>query len=546
MEFKLFIEQFKKFINSMTKQQKLVLFSSIGVLFAAVIFVFMISSKVEYAPLFSNLSPQDASSVVEYLEQKKIEYKLINGTTIEVPKDRVYRLRLDLVAKGLPKHGVIGFEIFDKQSFGTTNFVENINYIRSLEGELTRTIESIAEVKSAKVNLAIPKPTIFTEEEMPPKASIVVDLHTPLSKRQVSAIQKLVAASIPKLSYKNVTIVDSDGNLLTRDEDDEELLTANEIKYKKLIEQEYKRRIAELLTPILGKNKFVSTIDIVLDLSKVKTKSISYDPKSVVVSEQNEESSASTPINGGVPGVMSNVDNNSTQTKNQSSKNEKSKTITNYDVGRTETVTDQQRIKIKRISVAVITDGIYEPVKNKKGKIVDYKYKPQDAQTIKQIQDAVMKAIGYDAKRGDQISVSSMAFSANSKIKKTGGIMNSGNIVLSFASYYKYAIMALLLLIFYFLFLRKFIKNVTSVSIPEEEEKEALSQAEEEVMSEEAVKGKSVKEIEQEIANKLDEEENIDEEAIKNKVMREKIIDIANENPEEIANIIKAVMSSKQ
>ncbi len=545
MDFKLFLEQLKKFFNTMTKQQKIILFASIGVLFAALIFVITVSSRVDYAPLFTNLSPQDASSVIQYLEQKKIEYKLINGTTIEVPKDRVYKLRLDLVAAGLPKHGVIGFEIFDKQHFGTTNFVENINYIRALEGELTRTIESIDEVKSAKVNLAIPKPTIFTDEEVPPKASIVVDLNSPLSRRQIIAIQKLVASSIPKLTYKNVTIVDSDGNLLTKNEDEEELLTANEIKYKKILEKEYKQRINELLTPILGKNKFVASIDVTLDLSKVKTKSIKYDPKSVVVSEQNEESTSSAPVNGGVPGVISNVDKNNTKATSQS-KSEKSKTITNYDVGRTETYTDEQRIKIKRISVAVITDGIYEPVKNKKGKIVDYKYKPQDAQTIKLIQDAVMKAIGYNKERGDQISVSSMAFSSNAKKKKSGGIMETGNIVVSFASYYKYVIVAILIALFYFLFLRKFIKNVTSISIPETEESVLQEGVESELLEEEEVKGKSVKEIEEEIASKLDEEEHVDEEAIKNKVMREKIIEIANENPEEIANLMKALMMNKK
>ncbi len=544
MDFKLLIEQFKKFFDTMTKQQRLILFSSIGVLFAAVLFVMIISSRVDYAPLFTNLNPEDAASVVQYLEQKKIDYKLINSSTIEVPKDRVYRLRLDLVAAGLPKHGVIGFEIFDKQHFGTTNFVENINYIRALEGELTRTIESISEVKKAKVNLAIPKPTIFTDEEELPKASIVLDLYNPLSKRQVKAITKLVASSIPKLSPKNVTIVDSDGNLLTRHEDEEELLTANEIKYKKVIENEYKKRINELLTPILGKNKFVATIDVVLDLSKVKKRSVVYDPKSVVVSEQNEESTSSTPQNGGTPGVISNVQNNNQSAQSQA-KSEKSKTITNYDVGKTETVTDEQIIKIKRISVAVITDGIYEPIKNKKGKVVDYKYKPQSPQTIKQIQDAVMKAIGYDKTRGDQVSVSSMSFSSNVKKKETGGIMGmGGNVVVSIASYYKYVIIAVLLFLFYFLFLRKFIKNVSSISIPSEEE--PVLSSEEAQISEEEAKGKSVKEIEEEIANKLENEEHIDEEAIKNKVMREKLVDIAGENPEEIANLIKAVMTSKR
>ncbi len=543
MDLKLFLEQIKKFFNTLTRSQKIVLFSSTGVLIIGIIFIFIMSSKINYAPLFTNLNQQDAASIISYLEQKKIDYKLVNGTTIEVPKDKVYKLRLDLVAAGLPKHGVVGFEIFDKQSFGTTNFVENINYIRALEGELTRTIDSIGEVKSARVNLAIPKPTIFTEEQSPPTASVVLNLYSPLSRNQIIAIQKLVAASVPRLTYKNVTIVDSNGNLLSKNENEEALLTADELKYKSIIEKEYVQRIKNLLTPILGKGKFVAGVDVELDLSKVKKTSIVYDPNSVVVSEENEESSSTAPANGGTPGVISNVGNN-TKTVQSQSKTSKSKSITNYDVGRTETITNEPLIKIKRISAAIVVDGIYEPVKNKKGKIIKYKYQPQNPQTIQLIKDAVMKAIGYNKARGDQVSVSSMQFLNNKTEAKAGGGMNvtSHGILLSFVRYYKYALMALLLFIFYFLFLRKFIKNTMKIS---EIEKEKRQKAKETAMEEEEVKGKSVREIEQEIATQLEKEENIDEGAIKSKVMEDKIREKAQQNPEEVANLIKTILTAK-
>ncbi len=550
MNFKLFIEQIKKFYNSMTKQQRIILFSSLGVLLAGLVFVFVMSSRVSYAPLFTNLNAKDASDIVAYLNQHGIKYKLENGgSVIEVPKDMVYSLRLDLVAAGLPKHGVVGFEIFDKQNFGTTPFVENINYIRALQGELTRTIENIAEVKSARVNIAIPKPTIFTERQQPPTASIVLDLYRPLSRDQILAIQKLVAAAVPGLSYKDVTIVDSEGNLLSINSSQQQLLTANELKYKQVVEQQYVQRIKGLLRPILGKDKFVVSVNVDLDLSRVKKKSITYDPNSVVVSEQNEESTTTTPVNGGVPGVISNVGNNTTS-KSQMSKSSKSKTITNYDVGKTETVTEEPLIKIKSVSASVVVDGIYEPVKNKKGKITGYKFKPLPKDELAAIQQAVMSAIGYNKDRGDKVTVTCMKFAAKGG-SMNNSLLNGGNMVINVASYYKYALIALLIALFYFFFLRKFIKNVITASMPkaekEEEGKEAIAKegAEAEELEEEQVKGKTIKEIEEEIASKLEEEEEVDEEKIRSSVMEEKIREAAQQNPEEIASLIKTLLASK-
>ena len=550
MDFKLFIDQVKKFYNNLSKQQKIILFSSIGVLFAGLLFILIESSQVTYAPLFTNLNAKDASDIVTYLNQHGIKYKLEQGgTVIEVPKDQVYSLRLDLVAAGLPKHGVVGFEIFNKQSFGTTPFVENINYIRALEGELTRTIENINEVKSAKVNIAIPKPTVFTEQQQPPTASIVLDLYRPLTRDQILAIQKLVAAAVPGLSYKDVTIVDSDGNLLSVNEPNTQLLTANEIKYKQLIEQQYTQRIKNMLLPILGKDKFVVSVDVDLDLSKVKKKSIVYDPNSVVVSEEDEESTSTTPAPKGVPGVVSNVGANKNG-QTAVSKSSKSKTITNYDVGKTETVTEEPLIKIKRVSVAVVVDGIYKPIKNKKGKVTGYKFEPLPQSTINDIQQAVMSAIGYSKDRGDKVSVTCMRFASLGPSELSGGgVLNGGNVVINIASYYKYALIALLLAIFYFLFLRKFIKNVITVTTGKvEEEKaeaEAKAKAEGEELEEEKVKGRTIKEIEEEIASKLEEEEVVDEEKIRSSMMEDKIREAAQENPEEVANLIKTLLMAK-
>ncbi len=548
MNFKLFVEQLKKFYNSMSKQQKVVLFSTIGVLFAGILFVLIESSKVTYAPLFTNLNAKDASDIVAYLNQHGIKYKLENGgSVIEVPKDQVYSLRLNLVAAGLPKHGVVGFEIFEKQNFGTTPFVENINYIRALEGELTRTIESINEVKSAKVNIAIPKPTIFTEQQQPPTASIVLDLYKPLTRQQILAVQRLVAASVPGLSYKDVTIVDSSGNLLSMSNSNSQLLTANEIKYKQLMEQQYKQRIRGILLPILGKDKFVVGVDVDLDLSKVKKKSIVYNPNSVVVSEEEEESTSSTPAPKGVPGVISNVGANKNNQSGTVSKSSKSKTITNYDVGKTETVVEEPLIKVKRVSVAVVVDGIYKSIKNKKGKVVGYKFQPLPKTTINNIQQAVMSAIGYSKQRGDRVTVTCMRFASIAGSASEGhGLLKGGGKVLNFANYYKYALVAFLLALFYFLFLRKFIKNIMGISRAEIREKEFVGEEKAEGgLAEEEIKGKTVREIEEKIASQLEGEEMVDEERIRSAMMEDKIKEAAQENPEEVASLLKTMLMAK-
>lgn len=534
MDLKLFLEQLKKFFKAMTKQQRVLLFISILVLFAALAFLILSGSNIRYAPLFSNLNPKDTASITNYLDQKKIDYKLLDESTIEVPKEQVYKIRLDLISKGLPSGGVVGFEIFDKQNFGTTNFVENINYIRALEGELTRTINSIKEVSSSKINLAIPKPTIFTEREQLPKASVMLELYSPLTNRQVRAIQRLVAAAVPKLTYKNVTVVDSNGDLLSAKENGNELLASNELKYKNFIESEYQDKIKKMLLPMLGKSKFVAAVNVELDLSKTTKKILTYDPNSVVVSEQSKESNAVNLANGGTPGVVSNVGPQK-QVKNKGSKKSTSNTTTNYDVGKTEIQTIEPLIKIKKVSASVVVDGKY--LKSKRDKI---KYVPRTKQEIELIRNTVMNVVGYDKKRGDSVSVSNMEFSKN-PAKLGGGKAISVKDILSNYDIYRYAVAFLLIVLFYFLFLKKFIKNVSNA----EPLSGSVSGKKRGVESAAGASGKSVKELEEEFASKLEREMPVDEKIIKSKVMEDKIREEADKNPEEVANLLKSMMSNK-
>ncbi|SDB97610.1 flagellar M-ring protein FliF [Desulfurella multipotens] len=551
MDIKKFLEEIKIFYNRMSKKQKVVLFSSFAGLILILVFVFVIGSRVSYGVLFSNLNDKDASSIINYLDQQKIPYKIVNGNTIEVPKDSVYKLRLDLAAKGLPSGGVVGFEIFDKQNLSMTSFLENVDYTRALEGELTRTIENISSVDSARVNLAIPKPSVFVDKEQPPTASIVLKLNSPISNSQVYAIQKLVAASVPNLSPDNVIIVDSNGNLLSKKENAEDTLASNELKYKQLIEKEYAHKIKDLLLPIVGENQVVTTVNVDLDLSKVTQKSIKYDPNSVVRSEQNEEEKNWAQTSAGIPGVISNIGANqptatppsTTPTTQQTTTqqgplaSEKTKSTINYEISQTETNVVEPLVKIRRVSAAVIVDGNYKYDKKTKKTV----YQPLSAVQMADIRKAVEQAIGFDPKRGDTISVVNMQFEST-KPKQVSMMSNLNQ----FYPLLKYILGAILLILFYFLFLRKFIQNVLSYKkgeIAYEQAQAAKAYAQGSVESK--IEGKSIKDLEEEISKELDSESALNEEALKDKLIEKKLKEEVERNPEEASAVFKAYISSK-
>ncbi|MGC8502626.1 flagellar basal-body MS-ring/collar protein FliF [Desulfurella sp.] len=553
MDIKKFLEEIKNFYNRMSKNQKVVLFSSFAGLILALTLIFLIGSRVNYAVLFSNLNDKDASSITNYLDQQKIPYKIVSGNTIEVPRDSVYKLRLDLAAKGLPSGGVVGFEIFDKQNLSMTSFLENVDYTRALEGELTRTIENISSVDSARVNLAIPKPSVFVEKEQPPTASIVLKLNSQISHNQVYAIQKLVAASVPNLTPDNVTIVDTNGNLLSKKENSDETIASSELQYKQLIEKEYAHKIKDLLLPIVGENQIVTTVNVDLDLSKVTQKSIKYDPNSVVRSEQTEEEKNWSQTNGGIPGVISNIGANqpanaaasttttatpTTATSQQSPLvSEKTKNTTNYEISQTETNVVEPLIKIRRVSAAVIVDGNYQYNKKTKKEV----YSPLSSTQMSDIKKTVEQAIGYNPQRGDTVSVVNMQFETT-KPKQMSLVSN-------LTQYYpllKYLISIILLILFYFLFLRKFINNVLShkkgeISYQQKEAAKAYAQG----GVESKIEGKSIKDLEEEISKELESENALDEEALKDKVIEKKLKEEVEKNPEEASSVLKAYISSK-
>ncbi|MBK3332470.1 flagellar M-ring protein FliF [Persephonella atlantica] len=375
-------------------------------------------TTVNYGVLYTNLSPDDAGKILTVLQEEKIPYKVEgNGSIIMVPKDKIHEIRLKLASKGLPSSQTVGFEIFEEPKMGITQFQENVNYLRALEGELARTIRQIDAVQDVRINIALPKESIFVREEEEPKASVIVKLWPgkDLTKEQVKAIIFLVSHAVPRLKKDNVTVVDNRGRVLSDllDEDSIESATDKTVQLKKKLEKQIERNIQSMLAKALGSDRVVVRASVELEVAKVKQKDEIVDPDKVaVVSErkiqeklQERETPSVTP-----PGTSTNVPPvlQGTQTIITRDKTSKDQTK-NYEISKTYISTDKNVFKIKRLSIGVLIDGKYEKVKDKNGNET-VKFIPRSSEEIKTYEALIKSAVGFDPERGDQITVVSVPF----------------------------------------------------------------------------------------------------------------------------------------
>lgn len=393
-------------IKNLPPNRKLAV-AAVAVLFIALLITMLLwLPKQDYQILYSNLSAEDAGNVISKLKEKKVPYQ-VKDNAIYVPSGKVHELRLELAAQGIPSGGGVGFEIFDKSQFGLTEFSQRINYIRALQGELARTIKQIQEVDQVRVHIAIPEKSIFTEKEDHPTASVVLKLKPgrTLTKEQVSSIVHLVSSSVEGLSPKNVTVVDQYGNLLSAPSDSTQFVDSSQIEYKRSIEKAYEKNIQSMLENIVGKGKAIVRVAADIDFSKVEKLEEKFDPDTIAIrDEQRSQEKTITPQPGGIPGVLSNQPGQPQTGQSQIGQSQRQQENINYEVSRTLSKILQSSGQIKRISVAVLVDGIY---KEEKGKKV---YTPRTDEEIKKYTELVQAAIGYNKERGDQVIVESIPF----------------------------------------------------------------------------------------------------------------------------------------
>lgn len=414
---------FGQFGNQMTNMWgDLTLARKISVIFitliilASLLTLSFMAKKTDYQLLYSNLSQRDAAAIVAKLKEQKVSYELMaNGNSIMVPSDMVYDLRLELAGQGLPQGGGVGFEIFDKQNFGMSEFQQKLNFQRALQGELARTISQFSEVEQARVHIVLPEKSLFTEQQKEASASVVLKLRSGsrLSQEQIQAIVNLIAGSVEGLKAGRINVADTNGEILHggQGESDFKQMTNSQLEYQQALERSLEQRIETMLSKVTGLEKNIARVSVGLDFQQVEETQESFDPGSTVVrSEQRsrEKSSGGGLISAGVPGVASNMSSgpgasNTPGTSSNSSYQKQNETV-NYEISKIVRRVIKPMGKIKSLSVAVLVDGTYQEGGEKT------KYIPRTPEEMNQIENIVKKAIGYDEKRGDQVEVVNIPF----------------------------------------------------------------------------------------------------------------------------------------
>jgi flagellar M-ring protein FliF len=400
---------------------------AVAVLIAVVAGLILWSRQPDYKVLYSNVSDQDGGAIVAALQQANVPYKFSDaGGAILVPAEQVHEMRLRLASQGLPKSGSVGFELMDNQKFGISQFAEQINYQRALEGELQRTIESISTVKTARVHLAIPKQTVFVRDREAPTASVLVNLYPGrmLDEGQVVAITHMVASAVPDMPAHNVTIIDQDGNLLTQAGANGAGLDASQLKYVQQVEHNTQQRIDAILAPLFGAGNAHSSVSADIDFSKNEQTSEAYGPNGnpTAAAIRSQQTSSATEMQQGgaqgVPGALSNqppqpasapitasAGANGASGVTTTPVSDHKDSTTNYELNKTVSHTEQAVGGIKRLSVAVVVN--YLSVVDAKGHAT---MQPIPADKLEQVKQLVKDAMGFDQARGDSVNVMNSAF----------------------------------------------------------------------------------------------------------------------------------------
>ncbi|MBY0610751.1 MAG: flagellar M-ring protein FliF [Beijerinckiaceae bacterium] len=377
------------------------------------IYIAMRVTQPALSTLFTDLSTSDTNSITKDLEAKGIKYELRqDGATVLVPKDQVLKLRLELASKGLPAGGGIGYEIFDKgDNFSSTSFVQNVNHLRALEGELVRTIRSLDRVQSARVHLVLPERKLFSREQQEPRASIVLKVRGELDAGQIRAIRHLTASAVEGLKPERVSIVDEAGRLLADGAGNETDMTVVAAEKQGAFEKRLRTQIEDIIASVVGRGRARVQVAADIDFNRVQQTSETYDPESRVVRStqtRNEAQLTSEAKDGTVS--VSNELPAAQQQNNQTGANtkentQKSEETINYEISRTTRTETIEGGRVKKLSVAVLVDGVYA-----KGADGEFGYQPRTQEEIDRIQTLVRTAMGYDKSRGDQLEVVNLRF----------------------------------------------------------------------------------------------------------------------------------------
>ncbi|GAA7513512.1 flagellar basal-body MS-ring/collar protein FliF [Helicobacter pylori] len=559
MDLKVLLQRIVDFFIKLNKKQKIALIAAGVLITALLVFLLLYPFKEKdyaqggYGVLFERLDSSDNALILQHLQQNQIPYKVLKDDTILIPKDKVYEERITLASQGIPKTSKVGFEIFDTKDFGATDFDQNIKLIRAIEGELSRTIESLNPILKANVHIAIPKDSVFVAKEVPPSASVMLKLKPDmkLSPTQILGIKNLIAAAVPKLTIENVKIVNENGESIGEGDilENSKELALEQLRYKQNFENILENKIVNILAPIVGgKNKVVARVNAEFDFSQKKSTKETFDPNNVVRSEQNLEEKkegASKKQVGGVPGVVSNIGPvQGLKDNKEPEKYEKSQNTTNYEVGKTISEIKGEFGTLVRLNAAVVVDGKYKIAFKDGANALEYE--PLSDESLKKINALVKQAIGYNQNRGDDVAVSNFEFNPmapmidNATLSEK--IMHKTQKILgSFTPLIKYILVFIVLFIFYKKVIVPFSERMLEV-VPDED-KEVKSMFEE--MDEEEDELNKLGDLRKKVEDQLGLNATFSEEEVRYEIILEKIRGTLKERPDEIATLFKLLIKDE-
>ena len=563
--FKEFFEQVSTVFLNLTKRQKIVVLSSIVAVIAFIVLLILLmrgsgSTQSEfsgYSVLFRNIDPSVSAQVIAQLEADGVNYKLADEGTILVPTKDVYKERIAVasITNIQGNNGRVGFELFDNKEFGATEDEQRVKFQRAIQGELSKTIESLEPIERAVVYIAFPKESVFTERQTPPTASVVVKLktNTSLDLGQIDGIKRIVAGSIANLKVENVKIVTQDGIAIGEDtialkNEQEAAKIAAQVRYKHEFESRYENKIIDMIASFTGsKEKVTAKVTMEFDFSQTDSEREIFDPNSVIRSEQNIEEhkiGRDKPDIGGVPGAVSNIGPvQGIEDNKPAEQYDKTVSNTNYEISKQIIKTKPQFATIRRITAAVAVDGRYDYVRDENGDATGtVKYFPLDEAEMNSITNLVKQAVGYDPNRGDEVTVSNIEFRPNSiavPLTKFEAFMESYvNPVLPAA---KYVFAFIVLFVLYKKVIVPFMDKMLKDLTPDDE---SLLQDSMNVDDEAEDTLERFKAAKKRAEDELGISKDFNEEDLKYDVLLEKMKAIVSEKSEEVASLLQGMIKN--
>ena len=530
--------QIANFMKGLSPMKQISLGGVLIAIIAAMSFLFVAAGEKTFQPLWSNLAPEDSANIIRFLQEKNIPFKMDPaGKSITVPPESVDQLRIQLSTMGLPQNSAVGYEVFDKQSLGTTSFVQKVNEKRAREGELMRTIDTIRGVKRSRVHLALPTKSAFVEDQKKPTASVVIDLEPGirLDEKQVYGIGNLVARAIEGMDVADVVIVDSNGKVLSKNASDPlAAATASQLDFRQKVEQDMEKRIEAMLSRVVGDGHVVARVSADLDFSQVNETQTIYDADgAAVLSNQKDMNSmeGSRPSASGAAGVISNQPAQppgaAAMVKNDTKRNSET---TNYKIPETVRRTTKPTGQVKKLSVAVMIDG--KPIKSTgaDGK-TESKVESWSPEKVKEFEDMVAGTVGLDRKRGDTLEIRNMAFT-HEDFEEAERLTAERDRKSYIQTIILYSVVGLTILLFFFLVVRPFIKWLTENTIDNVDS--FLPQTLEEL--EKMQKNAMLPGMEDLVPVLPDQ---IDPEKVEGEMIKEKIVTLVDANPHKAALILR-------